>query len=95
MSEHLGAEASPTGSASGGARGWMKRRRTSLMLGLALLAAVLIVVFTQGGVANPNPLDPQNPGLGGASQGFEHRLNFLNLSGRAAGNRLLTESLRE
>lgn len=45
---------------------WMKRRRATVMITLALLAAVLVVVLTQDGVANGNDLDPQNPGLGGA-----------------------------
>lgn len=56
----------PAASAGTRVRAWLKRRRTTLVITLALVAAVLVVVFTQDGVGQTGDLDPQNPGLDGA-----------------------------
>jgi len=45
---------------------WWQRQRATLLIVAALVAAVLVVALGVGGVRTSTPLDPDNPGPGGA-----------------------------
>ena len=46
--------------------GWWSRHRTSLLIGTGFAAAVAVVVASTAGTTTFEPLDPDNPGPGGA-----------------------------
>lgn len=65
LGEHPVAPAPPTPPAA--PHSWWRRHRAGLAVGVALVAAVVVVVVTGGGdPAYDGPLDPADPGSGGA-----------------------------